>query len=149
MKPLALILTTVLGLLAISGQDAEPPAAHVEWGDQVLIQIAVSDLEQSIAFYRDTLGLPFESRIDALRWARFTLPTGTVLGMGEAEDASGSGSSSVNLSVRDFDAAHALLLSRGVEFVGEVVEIPGVVRLAEFRDPDGNRLQLAGGPARR
>jgi predicted enzyme related to lactoylglutathione lyase len=30
-----------------------------------------------------------------------------------------------------------------VEFEGEVEEIPGIVRLAAFRDPFGNLLQLA------
>jgi len=40
--------------------------------------------------------------------------------------------------------AHQILeqLQKGAKFEGEVQEIPGVVRIATFRDPDGNRLQL-------
>lgn len=149
MKPFVLTLFVLLGLVLVAGRPQETAPARVAWGSEVLIQVAVADLERSVAFYRDTLGLPFESRIEALKWARFTLPTGAVLGLGEKQQVAGSGSMSINISVQDFDAAYALLGERGVSFVGEVVEIPGVVRLAEFTDPDGNRLQLAGGPSRR
>jgi predicted enzyme related to lactoylglutathione lyase len=34
------------------------------------------------------------------------------------------------------------LTGRGVRFEGKVEEIPGAVRIATFRDPSGNRLQL-------
>ena len=34
------------------------------------------------------------------------------------------------------------LQATGVQFEGKTEEIPGVVKLATFRDPSGNRLQL-------
>ena len=34
------------------------------------------------------------------------------------------------------------LTAKGAKFEGEFQEIPGVVRIATFRDPCGNRLQL-------
>jgi predicted enzyme related to lactoylglutathione lyase len=35
------------------------------------------------------------------------------------------------------------LETAGVKFEGKIEEIPGIVRLTTFRDPSGNRLQLA------
>jgi predicted enzyme related to lactoylglutathione lyase len=46
------------------------------------------------------------------------------------------------LRVDDLDAAQDEMKRKGAKFEGEVQEIPGVVRIATFRDPDGNRLQL-------
>ncbi len=40
----------------------------------------------------------------------------------------------------------AILESRDVVFDGPTIEVPGVVRLADFKDPDGNRIRLAGDP---
>jgi predicted enzyme related to lactoylglutathione lyase len=44
----------------------------------------------------------------------------------------------------DVEAARRTLAARGVVFLGPTVVIPGKVRLAEFRDPDGYRIRLAG-----
>lgn len=49
----------------------------------------------------------------------------------------------------DVVAARRLLESRGVSFNGPTQIIPGKVALAAFSDPDGNRLRLAGPPAKR
>ena len=61
------------------------------------------------------------------------------------------GTLTLNLGVRgDVDDARRTLEARGIVFKGPTVVIPGKVRLAEFSDPDGYRLRLAGedrGPA--
>ncbi len=44
--------------------------------------------------------------------------------------------------VVDLDQAISELTDKGVEFVGEVKENPGGVRLIYFKDPDCNWLQL-------
>jgi len=45
------------------------------------------------------------------------------------------------LSVGDFDAALAALMSRGVKLEGEPKEASGGVKVAFFRDPEGNLIQ--------
>ena len=118
-----------------------------EFQPAILIQFAVSDLDRSVEFYRDVVGLEMESRIDALKWVRFKTPiAGVTLGIGESEDVKGSGTTSINLGVSDVDAMRARLESLGVEFLGPTQHIPGVVRLADFLDPDGNKIRLAGHP---
>jgi predicted enzyme related to lactoylglutathione lyase len=48
----------------------------------------------------------------------------------------------VVLRVDNVDQTRATLMLQGVEFEGTIQEIPGEVRIATFRDPAGNRLQL-------
>ena len=125
---------------------AATPASGIAWGDELLVQIAVSDLDAACRFYGEVLELPLESRTESLKWAKFVLPRGARLGVGQAERVTGSGTASLNISVKDIDAARALLEQRGVTFAGPTVDIPGVVRLAAFAAPDGNRIRLAGAP---
>jgi predicted enzyme related to lactoylglutathione lyase len=47
------------------------------------------------------------------------------------------------LRVEDIEREHKRLETAGVKFEGKIEEIPGIVRLVTFRDPSGNRLQLA------
>ena len=134
--------------LTAAGQDAaaDTAPATIEYGDELLVQIAVRDLDAACAFYGDVMGLPLESRNESLQWAKFILPRGARLGVGAAEAVTGSGTTSINISVRDIDAARHALEARGVLFDGPTIDIPGVVRLADFSDPDGNRIRLAGAP---
>lgn len=155
MRLLFLLLLSVLLAAGLGGAvtlhapatDDERAAATPEsiaYGQELLVQIAVSDLDAACAFYGDVMGLPLESRTESLEWARFILPTGARLGVGRQDEVKGSGTASVNISVRDIEAARRLLESRGVVFDGPTQVIPGVVRLADFSDPDGNRIRLAG-----
>ena len=58
----------------------------------------------------------------------------------------GTGGLVLNISVADVATARKVLEGRGVVFDGPTVVIPGKVSLAGFKDPDGNRLRLAGPP---
>ena len=62
------------------------------------------------------------------------------------------GTITLSSSVRDLDAgirrprhrrARAELEAKGVRFDGDTVEVPGMVKLATFFDPDGNRYMFA------
>lgn len=118
----------------------------------VVAQLSVSDLDRSVAFYRDTLGLELELMIDALRWAKFkTAVPGLTIGLNEVKNLKlpapkTLGPSSLNLAVPDADLARQQLEAKGVRFLGPTTEIPGVVRLADFVDPDGHCFRLAGPP---
>lgn len=130
-----------------TADDPERAPAGLSLQPVVLIQLAVSDLDRAVAFYSEVLELELESRTAAMQWAKFkTGIPGLSIGLGAGGDVEGSGTVSVNLGVGDIDRARALLESRGVTFDGPTTSIPGVVRLADFRDPDGNRLRLAGPP---
>lgn len=67
---------------------------------------------------------------------------GVSIGLNQDGDALGPGTTPV-FGVHDIHAARAELEAKGVSFEGDTTEIPGMVRLATFTDPDGNRYMLA------
>jgi len=86
-------------------------------------------------------------RRDDLEFAHVqTNVPGMDLGISRTATPRGSGSIVLNFGVKDIAAARRLLEARGVKFLGPTTVIPGKVALAEFTDPDGNRLRLAGPP---
>ncbi len=141
------LLVVVPDRIAIADDAAPVNQQHIEYGADLLIQLAVADLEKSMAFYRDVLELKLASHEPELEWAKFdTNVPGVRIGIGRQDTVAGSGSTSINIGVKNVDAARALLESRGVKFARPTINIPGVVKLADFQDPDGNRLRLAGPP---
>jgi predicted enzyme related to lactoylglutathione lyase len=121
--------------------------ARVNYRPELLIQLGVTDLDRSIAFYTTVLDFELTERRDDLRFAHLeTNVPGVQIGLNAVAEAKGSGSAVLNISVVDVAASRTLLESRGVTFRGETVIIPKKVALAQFADPDGNTLRLAGPP---
>ncbi|MCZ6727045.1 MAG: VOC family protein [Acidobacteria bacterium] len=113
----------------------------------VLVQLAVSDLDESIRFYTEVLEFKLEEHRPDLEWARVKPGIeGVTIGLSRQPEVKGSGTLSLNFGVVDLDRVRAILESRDVVFDGPTIEVPGVVRLADFKDPDGNRIRLAGDP---
>ena len=63
--------------------------------------------------------------------------------IGLAEQPQGTRGAVVVLKVDDLERARTELTRQGIQFDGPTQDIPGVARLALFRDPSGNPLQLA------
>jgi predicted enzyme related to lactoylglutathione lyase len=115
--------------------------------------VLVSDQDRALGFYTDVLGL--EKRVenatpDGPRFLtvgvagddfQLVLWPGTP---GEAEPAMGRPPASITIETADIRRTVDELTSRGVEFATDVLEFPwGWV--AQFEDPDGNRLQVRQG----
>jgi len=99
----------------------------------------VSDMESSIAFYRDALGLQLVSRdyvsrfdLDGVLIELVPAPPGSFV--------SGNGNARLCLSVHNLDEAVEQLHQRGIETSNIHVKTGG--RLAFFRDPDDNDICL-------
>ena len=137
-------------MMAAAVAGAGSPA--VPWEPSLLVQLQVSDLNRSILFYTETLGFRLTERRDDLQFAHLEFGVhGLQIGLSAGGAAPPEpGTVTLNLGVRgDVEAARKILEARRVAFRGETVVIPGKVRLAEFRDPDGYRIRLAGDdPAR-
>ena len=108
------------------------------------IAMHVVDLERSIAFYRDTLQLPFLFQFPGLAFfdcggvrLMITRPEGT---------GQPNGNSVLYFKVADIHAEVQSLISRGVTLEGEphmIARMPDHdLWMAFFRDPDGNLLAL-------
>lgn len=139
-----LLVATSAAIARAESDATTEPADQIAWQPTLLVQLRVADLDRSIAFYRDTLGFKLEHRNDEINWARINPGIkGVTIGLGVGEP-DGSGTTSMNFGVADVDAARATLEHRGVTFLGPTIHIPGIVRLADLNDPDGNKIRLAG-----
>jgi catechol 2,3-dioxygenase-like lactoylglutathione lyase family enzyme len=103
------------------------------------VDIPARDVERSIAFYREVLGLPQNPRV------RTEFEAGNVtLAIWRPEDQGlefrSNGLGGIALRVPDVAAARAELEAKGVDFIGE--RDSGVCNMAFFTDPDGNSLIL-------
>jgi catechol 2,3-dioxygenase-like lactoylglutathione lyase family enzyme len=107
-----------------------------------------SDLDRSLAFYRDTLGLAVyrEFGEGSQRGVVFFLGGGFLEVSGRAE-APSAPNVALWLQVRDVDAAHDDLTARGVRVERPPVTEPWGLREMWVRDPDGLRLAIIEVPA--
>jgi lactoylglutathione lyase len=113
------------------------------------IMVNVSDMAKSVAFYRDTLGLPL--RFESPGWTEFETGASTLALHGGGAPAAAAhggppvaGTCSIGFSVADLDKTCATLQAAGVKFVMPPTarENEGI-RLAVCIDPDGLPISFA------
>ena len=105
--------------------------------------MGVTDMDRSIAWYRDVLGFSLLYRLEEIAWCELSTGVERVnLGLGERETAGGAGGATLTFGVGDIEAAKAVLDSHGVRQDGPIRDIPGMVRLLTFFDPDDNALMF-------
>jgi catechol 2,3-dioxygenase-like lactoylglutathione lyase family enzyme len=127
---------------------------------------SVADLDRSVAFYRDVLGLPLVRVTDgAGQDARVGVVTGyagarlrvaffdvqgheleliqyvTPAGRRTAPERRDAGAAHIAFAVADADAAYQELRAKGVRFVSPPQDF-GTVKACYFTDPDGITLEL-------
>ena len=103
------------------------------------VAIAVSDAERARKFYQETLELKPATAAMGGAWVEYELGAATIgVGCHPAWQPSRDGTT-VAFEVDDIDAAIDKLKERGVEFDLDKTETP-VCWMAQFRDPDGNKL---------
>jgi catechol 2,3-dioxygenase-like lactoylglutathione lyase family enzyme len=116
--------------------------------------LLVSDQDRALDFYTNVLGMEKRAENPTSDGPRFLTvglkgdPFQLVLWPGtpgEAQPALGRPPALVTITTDDCRQAVEDLTARGVEFVGDITEFQGLL-LAQFVDPDGNRLQLREGP---
>ena len=103
---------------------------------------SVNDFEGAKKFYGNVLGL--KKTFEAQQWAEFAGAEGEEsIGIAVNPHAGKEPGGTIVLQVEDIERERKRLETAGVKFEGKIEEIPGIVRLTTFRDPVGNRLQLA------
>lgn len=117
------------------------------------VVLVVSDLDQSVTFYRDVLGLTLGHRSGP--YAQFdTGPTRVSLYQRDAmAETIGAGALrppppdapgfELGFKVGDVDAAYAELVERGAQPQTPPTDRPWGQRTAYLRDPDGHLVELA------
>ena len=99
---------------------------------------AVKDMEKSITFYRDVLGIPLAGLAHEGKWAEFQINHGT-LALGEGDFFTEPGGGMVALAVEDAKAAVEELEQTGIKVISPLGE-SNVCYFAVVEDPDGNRV---------
>jgi lactoylglutathione lyase len=105
-----------------------------------VVYLYVRNIERSLAFYRDLLGIPLEG--DA-HWAETTFPGGTRFALHAAHeglDELSSATVSVSFEVEDADAAAKFLRERGVDVREAMSDEWGTA--VDVVDPDGYTISL-------
>ena len=110
-----------------------------------LAWIVVKDLKEALKFYT-TIGMMVREVNEEHGWAELSGSDGGArLGIAQTNDRETvlpGENAVVTLTVENL--AHALqeLAQKGVSVFGEIIEIPGVVKMQMVKDPDGNCFQL-------
>ena len=109
-----------------------------------MIMLGVRDLEKSVSFYRDRLGIDVRQRIPGFAFLDSGALT-IVLSEPLAKNVSPlAGATEVIFSVNDVRASYEALKDQGVEFSQAPRNVSGPMWAANFRDPDGHLLTLFG-----
>ena len=108
------------------------------------VMLGVSDLDKSLAFYRDKLGFAVKNQIPGFA---FLDAGGVTLALSKdiwTHLGKSAGASQVVFGVKSVKADYDELKSKGVEFMGEPRNADGSNWAANFRDPDGHLLSIFG-----
>jgi lactoylglutathione lyase len=109
------------------------------------VSIPVENQGAALDFYVDTLGFSVVRDIPTPRGGRWIElaagESGVVLTLEPATPNLSRGPIGIRFTTDDVDAAHAELLSRGVD-TDEILRWPGVPVMFGFRDPDGNAFSI-------
>lgn len=111
-----------------------------------LAWIVVSDLKKSMQFFTEKLGFKEKMFAEEFQWAELEAPEGGMtIGIAQKgyDSQIDSGDNAViTMTVEDIVKEKEELQSKGVKFLGEIIEVPGYVKLQTFVDEDGNHFQL-------
>lgn len=113
--------------------------------------VMVSDMQRSVEFYRDTLGIPL--KFQSPDWTEFLTGTTTLAlhGGGVPQKHSGppsegkpAGACSIGFNVEDVDKTYEELKAKGVRFVMPPTQQDAEgIKLAVAIDPDGLTISFA------
>jgi catechol 2,3-dioxygenase-like lactoylglutathione lyase family enzyme len=106
--------------------------------------LGVRNLEATLAWFESVLGFQLIFHAKEHGWAEVgTSVPGVSIGFSEVEKPEVVGGATLVFGVADIDAARAELEAASVRFDGPTIELPGMVKLATFFDPDGHKFMLS------
>ena len=118
-------------------------ASPLGFSGGLTISIQVGDLGRGMAFYRDVLGFKHLYTVEQIAWCELaTEVAGVNIGLSQVEKRGVGAGPVPTFGVKDIALARKQLEGKKVKFDGPTQEIPGMVKLATFFDPDGNALML-------
>lgn len=119
-------------------------ADNFKLGAISVVMLGVQDVQRSLKFYRDVLGLKLATQFES--FAFFETGSATlVLSEGLARHTGqGAGATEVVFNVDGVREHYQTLVDRGVTFIQAPRVATGTQWVANFQDPDGHRLSIFG-----
>jgi len=107
------------------------------------VSYQVKDIKLAIDWYQSVLGFKLLYHLEDMGWCELATEVNRVnVGLSQVEQPNIGLCGKLTWGVKDIDAARKLLELKKVRFDGPTQEIPGMVKLASFFDPDGNPMML-------
>ena len=113
--------------------------------------VVVSDMDKSVEFYRDKLGIPL--KFQSPEWTEFQTGTTTLAlhgggiartGPPAGDPSKQAGACSIGFNVENVDETYAQLQAKGIRFVMPPTQREGEgIKLAVAVDPDGLPVSFA------
>lgn len=111
-----------------------------------LAWISVTDMQKAKTFFQDKLDLTIHANTPEYGWMEFEgKDGGCLLGVGTGSghpDLKPGHNAIVTFTVDDIEKTRAELQAKGVTIVGDIIEVPGHVKMLFIKDEDGNFFQL-------
>lgn len=118
-------------------------SAGIAYDGGLTCALGVTSLDAAIDWYQEVLGMRLLYRRDDIAWAELSTGVERVsVGLSQNQAAGGPGGATLTFGVTDIEAAQAALDAADVRQDGGITEIPGMVKLLTFYDPDGNALMF-------
>ena len=112
-----------------------------------LAWIVVKDLKNAVKFYTETVGLKLLKLDEQFGWAELQGPNGgAMLGIAQENDndpIKAGKNACLTFTVENLEKSRDSFLQKGAKFLGDIMEVPGHVKLLSGVDVDGNHFQLA------
>lgn len=107
----------------------------------------VKDLEAAIKFFTEVVGLKLMEKSPHFKWAELQGHNGgSFIGITEANSGCGDLPAGINsittFTVANIERSKAAMEARGATMDGDIMEVPGHVKIQGFFDADGNRFQI-------
>lgn len=110
--------------------------------------ITVADIANAKKLFIDILGMEVQADAPEFGWLEVRAKEGgSALGIGQFNPEYGKEvlpgqNAVVTFTVSDLVAAKAILEKNNVTILGDIVDVPGHVKMLFFTDVDGNKFQL-------
>jgi catechol 2,3-dioxygenase-like lactoylglutathione lyase family enzyme len=128
------------------------------------VHVTVNDVDESLGFYRDALGLDVQNDVGSggFRWVTLGSPDQPGLGLVLSEPHAGRSQADgdalqelltkgvlpmIMFRVGDLDAVFEKVRASGAEVLQEPMDQPWGPRDSAFRDPSGNMVRISQAPA--